>query len=874
MHECLVRFARPLAVFPTLAILAGASVLEAQVADRPADWNPDEVLERESYTRPPSTIADAVLAPRHLNMTLREISSDRMWFLNEVGDGPVTMDRFSLPFHELGGAFIDHAANRARTLTVRSNVGIQLVSAADGTVREVQVPRGARVSNATWSPEGEHVAFFAHTPTATHLYVADATGQSRRLTDRALLATMYTDFDWSEDGKTLAAVLIPRNRPAMPQPPARPMGPQVKMTEEGENMLRVYASLMETPYDKDLLEWHTTGQVALIDVESGRVTDVGSPTMVRDLDVSPTGAHVLVTRMVRPFSYVVPVRQFGSVQEVWDRSGTVLAVVTDDPLDTGIEGGPRAGGAGFSGSGEVEGPRSVSWMADGTLVYMEQEPESDDEADRSTADDSDAAPRRTDRVVRWSAPFSASSKDVLFENPRRLNWARFEASGDILFASERQNGKVHEFAVMLDDGDAEKHTLARYDGDDVYENPGSLVGDAGRFPVRRRFGPPAADGNVLMSDDGDAVFYAGIEYGEDPMEMAPQAFVDRVEIDGGEIQRIWTSNRDGISERPLAYVDLEDGDVIVSREGRREIQQTFRSRGGALTQLTRNVDYTPDLTAAPTREFTVTRPDGFKFRVNVTLPPNYVEGTRLPAMFWFYPREYTDQDDYDETGQTYDKFAFPNFGTRSMEYLVRLGYAVVEPDAPIVGNQGRMNDNYEHDLRNNLAAVIDHLDEEGIIDRRRLGLGGHSYGAFSTVNAMVHTPFFKAGIAGDGNYNRTLTPLHFQSERRTLWEAKDVYISMSPFLQANNLTGALLMYHGLDDQNVGTDPIHSPKLFHALNGLNKEAAMYLYPFEDHGPASEETILDLWARWTAWLDKHLMEVPAKQNVISEDQPGSF
>ena len=193
---------------------------------------------------------------------------------------------------------------------------------------------------------------------------------------------------------------------------------------------------------------------------------------------------------------------------------------------------------------------------------------------------------------------------------------------------------------------------------------------------------------------------------------------------------------------------------------------------------------------------------------------------------------------------------------------------MVEPDAPIVGKEGQMNNNYEHDLRNNLAAVIDELDARGIIDRRRLGLGGHSYGAFSTLNAMVHTPFFKAGIAGDGNYNRTFTPLRFQRERRIFWDAKDTYISMSPFMHANNLTGAVLLYHGLHDQNVGTAPDHSPRLFHALNGLGKDAAMYLYPFEDHGPATKETLLDLWARWAAWLNVHLGD-PRADIAVTQD-----
>lgn len=870
MQQRLVRLRSVLSVLPTLVWAAvGAPAVEAQRQSRPADWNPDQVLQRENYTRPPEAIAEAVLAPRYLNVTLSEIDPTRSWFLDEVEDGPVNMDRFAIPFHDLGGVFVDYGANRDRALTTRSNAGLQLFSAEDGSSRRVQLPAGTRVSGATWSPDGSRVAFYGHTTDATHIYVAGTDGRAERLTQRPVLATLYTTFDWSDDGRTLATVLVPGNRAAMPQKPAIPMGPQVKQTEEGENMLRVYASLLATPYDKDLLEWHVTGQVALIDVESGRATEVGEPAMIRSLDVSPDGAHVLVERMVKPFSYVVPVRQFGSVQEIWDRDGNVLALVSEEELDTGLEGGPRAGGAGFSGSGESEGPRDLAWRAEG-LTYLEQaaapEREEGEEAEGER-------PGQPDRLVLWTAPFSEGNKTVLFENDREMSWVRFGSDADVLFAAERRGGNVHEFVVFLDEG-PDKLTLARYDADDLRENPGSLVGDQGRFPTRSRWGASNADADVLISSDGSSAFYAGIEYHEDPMEQAPVAFVDRIDLRTGATERIYASPNDGVSERPRAYIDLEDGDFIVTRESATQVEQSYRLDGGNAVQLTENVDYTPDLTTAPRRQFTVSRPDGFKFRVNVTLPPGYTEGTRLPAMFWFYPREYTDQDDYDETGITYDKNAFPSFGTRSMEYLVRLGYAVVEPDAPIVGDQGRMNDNYERDLRNNLAAVIDHLDEQNIIDRKRLGLGGHSYGAFSTLNAMVHTPFFKAGIAGDGNYNRTLTPLHFQSERRTLWEAREVYIAMSPFLQADDLTGSVLLYHGLHDQNVGTDPIHSPKLFHALNGLDKDAAMYLYPFEDHGPASEETLLDLWARWTAWLDKHLLETPAQQNVISDEQGSTF
>ena len=184
------------------------------------------------------------------------------------------------------------------------------------------------------------------------------------------------------------------------------------------------------------------------------------------------------------------------------------------------------------------------------------------------------------------------------------------------------------------------------------------------------------------------------------------------------------------------------------------------------------------------------------------------------------------------------------------------GYALLEPDSPIMGDTGRMNDNYTQDLRENLDAVIDAAVEAGYVDRDRMGLGGHSYGAFSTVNAMTLVPYFKAGIAGDGMYNRSLTPFGFQSERRDFFEAMDTYLDMSPFFRADKLSGALLLYHSLEDQNVGTHPISSTRMLHALQGLGKTAALYMYPYEDHSVGTYQTDLDQWARWFAWFDVYV------------------
>jgi dipeptidyl aminopeptidase/acylaminoacyl peptidase len=868
----------PRLLLSLLLVAVVAAPLTAQ-----SQRDPLTVLADQSFVTPAGDIAEMVLAPRYLNVTLTNVSPDKRWFIHEIGDGPVTMDRFSKEFDELGGVFIDYRANRHRNLTIRTNVGIDIVSASDGSITKIDVPDGARISGATWSPDGSRVAFYVHTADETNIYIADPTnGNSRQITRSPVLATMVTGFEWTGNGEEIATVLVPEHRGARPLPSRIPTGPQVKQTNEGENMLRTYASLMATPYDEELLRWHATGQLAVIEVDSRDVTNIGEPTLITSFDFSPTGEYTRVETMLEPFSYVVPVRSFGHVEEVWNRGGTVMVELDVTETQLGVDGNlPSAPGVG--GEGDEPDRRELAWREDGAgLTYLQQEPEEDDAEDGGDDESDGGSARRTDRVMLWAPPFDDSSATVVYETSSKMASARFSSNHQMVFITERPgggrggfggssaSGTVKEYAVDLSDSGT-TYVLAEYESDDFYENPGSLLLEGGRVPVTSRFGRGGGSGSaplVQTSADGRYAYLYGNTYNEDPMAESPRNFLDRVEIRTGEKDRIFEASNDDQYERVVSVLDVEAGSFVISRESRADIAQSYLASGGRETQLTNNIDYTPQMTAAPHQRFTVERPDGFRFLVNVTLPPGYVEGTRLPAMFWFYPREFTDQESYDERGRTYNKDAFTNYGTRSMQYLVQQGYAVVEPDAPIVGNAGAMNNNYEHDLRNNLSAVIDELDRRALIDRQRLGIGGHSYGAFSTANAMVHTPFFKAGIAGDGNFNRTLTPLMFQSERRIFWDAKDVYTSMSPFFSANDLTGALLIYHGMMDQNVGTALNHAPRMFHALNGLGKDASMYLYPYEDHGPASRDTILDLWGRWTAFLDVHLKD--ATTQPVTQEQ----
>ncbi|MHB1072895.1 MAG: prolyl oligopeptidase family serine peptidase [Gemmatimonadaceae bacterium] len=855
-----VRLVTPALLFAPAAPL-GAQ--DTSTVGRPA------VLTAERYSEPPAELVRLVTAPRHQLVALSNLSPDRTRFLALRSAGMPTVNEMGHRWHNLAGFQVDPQARRARSITTRPNAGLDIVDARTGRVTPVQLPSGMTVASPAWSPDGSQVAFLANTADGSWLYVAGAaTGRSRRLSATPVLATAVTQPEWSGDGRAVLAVMVRDNMGAEPREAAIATGPLVRLTAPGKkNATRTYADLLEDPYDQQLLEHYATGQLTWIPVAGGSARKVGAPAMIQSVSASPDGRQLLVTLLQKPFSYTVQVGSFGTEQQVWDLTGKVLATVTKRPLREGDGGDddPAARAA------QDTAKRSVGWLPDGSGVYwLQQDPApKGDTAAAPAAEGERATPsRRRDHLVQWSAPFDDASRKDLLTSANRIADVLFSPDAKTVFVAENANGTAHVYAVDLADP-AKRYTISRVRGLQAQvgtvRQGGFVVGGFGRGGtgadsltfyqdpgvVASHVGP--AGEVATLSADGQFAFLSGTQYSRAWADSAPRPFVDRIEIRTGQKVRVWQSAPDRFEQPTLAADDR----IVIQRESATEPPNwVSRSASGQEIALTRNTDVTPEITSAPKRMVQVTRPDGYKFWVTVTLPRGWQPGTRLPAIFWFYPYEFTDQSGYDRTKRNFNRNAFPRFGPRSMQYLVTQGYAVVEPDAPIVGAQGRMNDNYVSDLRNNLSATIDELDRQGIIDRRRLGLGGHSYGAFSTVNAMVHTPFFRAGIAGDGNYNRTLTPTAFQSERRDLWQARETYLSMSPLLYADRLTGALLMYHGLDDQNVGTNPINSVRLFHALLAQGKPAALYMYPYEDHGPVSRETLLDMWARWTAWLDYYV------------------
>jgi dipeptidyl aminopeptidase/acylaminoacyl peptidase len=869
-------------------------------------------LDKEAYLTPPKEIADAVLAARHENVTLNNLSPDGKKFLITRGDGLPSLQQLARPCVYLGEMAFDHTASRSRQLWIRNAVGYDLFYYADNRTVPVQVPDRARVSNPTWSPDGSKLAFFAHFEDATHIYVVDAeTGSARKLTVTPVLATLVTSFQWSKDGKQIQTVLLPdEGKREMPKPNGVATEPKVRVARDGNNPSRTYRFLLESPFDMKLLEHLITGQLALIDVKDGKVTRVGFPGLIRSVNMSPGEEYFRVTTVKKPFSYYVPFNRFGYQEGIWNLEGKCLHTLLDRPLRENepppaaptppATGQPRTGGqprtAGQTPPAQPQptpdpdsprrgaepadpnGRRLLGWRPDGEgMSYLQLEP----------ANPKDDKQPRKDRVLQWLPPYGKDDAKVIYETPHRITTVQYSEDGQTLFLTQTIDNQRQVVAVDLADPKTtyviSKGAARGGEGDRPPNDPKSPGGDApeegfGDEQVRGPgFGAGAGLGTSLMtrtsrgevsvvriSSTGD-VYLTGTERGRSDDKRLPRPYIDKVNIKTGKKTRIFEGKGD-----MTETIDAVDGDdiklVFTTRQMRNVVPDSYLNdlQSGKVTKLTNNVDHTPWYHQLNVQRFQVTRVDGFKCWVKVTAPAKH-DG-KLPALFWIYPREYTDQAAYNNAAGrgviTSNRFEAP--APRSMTLLTLRGYAVVEPDIPIVGPAGRINDNYIPDLRNSLWAVIDELDKRGIIDRDRLAVGGHSYGAFSTANALAHTPFFKAGIAGDGNYNRTLTPMTFQSERRQLWEAREAYLEMSPLLWANRVNGALLMYHGMDDANTGTNPINAEYLFMALDGLGKPAALYMYPYEGHGPSAKETTLDLWARWVAWLDAYVKNPGKKKN----------
>jgi WD40 repeat protein/dienelactone hydrolase len=814
----------------------------------PAEQDNQNSIYKESYLEPDGFIQDVLARDRHYD-TLDNLSPDGTHFLIPIDGYFSNLGLMSQKTYRLGMLELCPQVNREWNLSTHGIKGLKIYSLEKKKSWMISIPDKIFISDMTWSPDGKKIAFLAHLDDGTEVWTADVeTGESRSLSRAHVMATLsgvssYSRrgrnasnmLQWTQDG-SVVTLLVPPGRGPEPVKAGIPDTPIIRHTREKASQTPTYPFLLRTPYEKDLFEYHTISQLGVL-APGREIKMIGEPAMYENISISPDGLYILAERVTRPFSYIVSYRSFPRELVVMDMDGDILSTIRKIPLQEGMS---RNGGP------EQDLPRDVSWRPDGKGLYFLWREKKENKEDESEEEEDGEENKRKDRLMTLTAPFDLENAEVLVESEEALSDVSFSADGHYAFAGRSKEGKQEILAFDLSGEKVKTHVLMKdIDPEKPLELPGDIItqytGNGIRF--------------TLLSSSGESIYFQGSGYNK---EFKPHPFIDRMVIETGRKERIFESSGN-LYEQPLVFLDNDLNRMVVSRESLSVFPNSFlRTSDGTFSQLTENSNPFPEFAEAERIFFEFKRRDGLTAYGRLILPAGTEPDAELPAVFWTYPREYQSFKDYEKSAwRSTNKNSFPHLNYRNAsEIWLSQGYAVVEPDIPIIGKENAYNNHYIAHLVDSMYAAIRKIDKMGYIDVDRLGHGGHSYGAFATANILAHSPFFKAGIAGDGAYNRTLTPQTFQRERRLLWDAQDIYIEMSPFFEADHLETPLLMYHGAQDDNTGTFLIQSERMMHALTGLGKEAVLYIYPFESHGPRCIETYMDLWKRWTDWFAKYV------------------
>ena len=769
-----------------------------------------------TYKLPPEEVVKIVDAPP----TPRSfVSPDRTRLLLAHYDHLPAIAAVARPFERLAGLRID--ATRYAERRTRMYETLELVDLASGKTTPLSTGEAAEMGPPRWSLDGKRIAWLRYGDDGLRLWTADpVAGKASPLSERRVNTALGPGFVWLPGGDAILAWLVPTGHPAPPPKPAAPSGPSIEDTAGKKATNRTYQDLLQSPHDEAVFEHLVTVQLARISLRDGTVEEIGEPGMYTEAEPSPDGTYLLVERIKRPFSYQVPYYRFARVVEVWDRAAKAVRTVADQPAQEEIPiGGVRTG------------PRSILWhdQQPATLTWTE------------ALDDGDPKKKvdHRDRLMEQAAPFA----DV----PREVHKTQHRASG-VDWTSEEGLALVREYdrdrrwtTTWVHDFTGGKPPRKLIDRSirDAYGDPGDPV-----YEVRD-------NGTVVVPVVEGKIFLSG--HGASPEGQRP--FLDRMSLADSATERVFEAAA-GTHAQFMDFVLAEDySTLLVWKETPKDVPNYYVIDGGTERQVTKFADPHPQLTGIDKRILKYKRKDGVDLSGTLYLPPGYSEGTRLPLVVWAYPVEYNDKDTAGQVRAAPNRFTRLR-GTSPLMFLTQ-GYAVLSGAAmPVVGDPETMNDTFIQQIVWAAEAAVDAAVKEGVADRDRVGVGGHSYGAFMTANLLAHSDVFKAGIARSGAYNRTLTPFGFQSERRTLWEAPQTYIDVSPLFAAHTLDEPILLIHGEADNNSGTYPLQSRRLFHALKGTGGTARLVILPEESHGYTARESVLHTLAESITWFDKYV------------------
>ncbi len=689
----------------------------------------------------------------------------------------------------------------------------------DGAVPvQMTLPAQPRFSTPRWSPDGASFAILNTTETAVEVWIGRAaTGEFRRLDGMRINASVGEPVQWMPDSRTLLVQLVPAGRPAPPAEPKVPTGPTIQETAGKAGPARTYQDLLSSPHDEDLFDYYATSQLALVNTAAATRKLIGKPAIYVSSHPSPDARHLLVSYAHRLFSYLHPVFAFPREVEVWDSGGNLVKKITSLPLRdrVPIEGVPT-------------GPRNVAWRPTepATLVWIEALDEGNPRK---------KVPYR-DRLLSSKAPFAAEPAELHRTEHRLMNTAWLAGGGALITDMDRSRRWVR--TVLLQGTAAPKQIWSRSE-QDRYGNPGTPQTATN------------ASGHNVVRQSGNAIFLEG----EGASPAGDRPFLDRYDLVTGKTERLFHCDTEGY-ESVVEVLDDSGRRLLTRRETPADPPNyMIRSPGAPPFALTHLQDPAPQLRKITKQLVTYKRADGVPLSFTLYLPPDYKPGTRLPTVIWAYPREFNDPETAGQVSGSTKRFTTIT-GPSHLFFLLS-GYAILDgASMPVVGDPETVNNTYIEQIVQSAKAAIDKAVEMNVTDPARVGIGGHSYGAFMTANLLAHSDLFRAGIARSGAYNRTLTPFGFQAERRTLWEAPDTYLKMSPFVYANKLNEPILFIHGEADNNAGTFPIQSDRMYQAVSGNGGTARLVLLPHEAHGYEGRESVEHVVAEMLGWFDKYL------------------